>query len=320
MASPAQTLTIGKHQLRVTNADKVLWPKDRYTKGDLVAYYRAVAKWLLPYLEGRPLTLQRWPDGVDKWSFFEKDVPRGAPDWIKRVTLPSSGKRATVNYIVCDDEATLVYVANLAAITLHVWTSRLPKLDNPDFVLFDLDPWEGCTLATLARVALTVREALQALGLEPLVKTSGGTGVHVILRLQPEYDYDTVKAFAEVVARHIAEEHPKEVTLERTIRKRPRGTVYLDWVQVGKGKTIVPPFVVRARPGAPVSWPLHWDDITAMSRKKTRATTSEFARWNMRNAPGLLRIGGDPWGKAGGSRYRLERALRKATKLWAEAD
>lgn len=316
MARTVQALQVAGRALQVSNPDKVLWPDDGLTKGDLIAYYRAVARWLLPYLHARPLTLQRWPDGIERWSFFEKDAPRGTPDWVKTISLPSSGKRSTVRYILCDDEATLVFVANLAAITLHVWTSRVEALDNPDYVLFDLDPWEGCTLKTLATVALDVRAALAELGLDPVVKTSGGTGLHVILRLAPKYGYDTVKAFAELVARHVAERNPSKVTLERTIKKRKRGTVYIDWVQVGKGKTIVPPFVVRARPGAPVSMPLEWKAVEEMSRKTVRDPLREFARWSLRNVPALLKKSGDPWA-AGGQRYSLEAALRKATKAWA---
>ncbi len=316
MARTVETLSIGGHVLQISNAGKVLFPEDGYTKGDLIAYYRSVAKWLLPYLRGRPLTLQRWPDGIHHQSFFEKDAPRGTPDWVKTVSLPSTGKRDVVRYIVCDDEATLVFVANLAAITLHVWTSRVGSLDYPDYVLFDLDPWEGCTLKTLALVALAVRAALTELKLQPIVKTSGGTGLHVLLQLAPKYDYDSVKAFAELVARHIAEGNPKNVTLERMTRKRPRGTVYIDWVQVGKGKTIVPPFVVRARPGAPVSMPLEWSDVAAMSRKSVRDPLREFARWTIRNVPALLKKDGDPWQAGGGKKHSLEAALRAARKAW----
>jgi len=170
----------------------------------------------------------------------------------------------------------------------------------------------GMGALRLRRLAADVAE----LGLDPVVKTSGGTGLHVILRLAPKYDYDAVKAFAELVARHVAERNPSKVTLERMIKKRKRGTVYIDWVQVGKGKTIVPPFVVRARPGAPVSMPLEWKAVDEMSRKAVRDPLREFARWSMRNVPALLKKSGDPWA-AGGKRHSLETALRKATKAWA---
>ncbi|MBC5806427.1 MAG: non-homologous end-joining DNA ligase [Candidatus Eremiobacter antarcticus] len=305
-----QIVAIGGKRVKLTNLDKVLWPADGYTKGDLIAYYRDVASWLLPYLRGRPLTLQRFPNGIDEGSFFEKDVPRGAPDWVKTIELPAYGRHASVEYILCDDEATLAFVANLASITLHVWTSQVGTLDNPDCALFDLDPWEGCSLSTLASVALELRDMLKHVGLGPLVKTSGGTGLHVIVTLAPKHDYDTVKAFAEVIARGLAEERPRQVTLERTIAKRPRGTVYIDWVQVGKGKTIVPPYVVRARKGAPVSMPLAWSDVEAMVRKKARDPHSEFARWSIANVRALLAQNGDPWKREARKKQSLEFALR----------
>ena len=153
MSRPAaQTLELNGRTLTLSNRDKVLWPKDGYTKGDLVAYYRAVAAFILPYLAGRPLTLERYPDGIEDQSFFEKNASRFVPSWVPTVTVKSEfGRHESVRFIVCNDEATLVYVANLAAIVLHVWTSRDGSLDVPEFLFFDLDPHDGCTLATLSR-------------------------------------------------------------------------------------------------------------------------------------------------------------------------
>ena len=174
MATTKKTIIeIGGKKLAVTNLDKVLFPKDRITKGDLIAYYRAVAPYILPYVEKRPLTLERFPDGIGKAGWWEKQIPRGLPEWVPTVKVRTEyGRHAGghVEFIVCNDEATLAYVANLAAITLHVWTSREPKLDNPDFLLIDLDRGEGCTLATLCAVALLFRDAVRELGLEPLVR------------------------------------------------------------------------------------------------------------------------------------------------------
>ena len=196
---------VGNRNLSLSNLDKVLWPRDGYTKGDLINYYQSVAPYAVPHLEGRPLTLQRYPNGIDGETFFEKQMPRGIPDWIERVTVPTpGGSRSHVTFMLCNDAASLVYVANLAAIVLHVWTSRVEDLDEPDFVIFDLDPGETCTLKTLATVALGFRSLLGDIGLKPLVKTTGGYGVHVVLPLAPGYSYDTAKAFAEVVARRAA--------------------------------------------------------------------------------------------------------------------
>ena len=316
MSANKTLVAVGKHQLAVTNLDKVFFPRDGITKGDLIAYYRGVAGFILPYLKGRPLTLERFPDGIDRSGWWEKQIPRGLPEWVRTVTVTSAfGRRSSVEFIVCEDEATLAYVANLAAITLHVWTSREPKLDVPDFLLIDLDRGDGCTLATLCRVALRFREAAEEIGLRALVKTTGGSGLHVVIPLEARYDYDVVKGFSELLARHIHREAPGDTTLERTIRKRPTGTVYLDYVQVGRGKTLVPPFSVRARDRAPVSMPLAWDEIETLRRKRVADPAREWPRWNLVTVPAILRKSGDPWEKQWRGQ-RLESALVKARKRW----
>jgi len=313
-AAPRTTLEVAGRSLSISNIDKVLWPRDGFTKGDLIAYYRAVAPFIVPYLHGRPLTLERFPDGIDGEAWWEKNAHRGLPAWIPTVAVPSSGGRhETIAFMVCDDEPALVYVANLAGIVLHVWISREPTLDVPDFILFDLDPWEGCTIANLA---IAFRDALQEIGLKPLVKTTGGAGFHVLVPLQPRYDYDLVKGFGELIAHHINGLLPERTTLERMTKKRPAGTVYLDWVQVGKGKTLVAPYSVRARDGAPVSMPLDWDTVDAMRRKRAKETESEMLRWTIRNVPGLLAKNGDPW-VDGWKPQRLEAALKNARSLWS---
>jgi bifunctional non-homologous end joining protein LigD len=319
MAAATKTLVaIGKRRLPVTNLQKVLFPKDGITKGDLIDYYRSVAPYILPYLHGRPLTLERFPDGIGKSGWWEKQIPRGLPDWVKTVKVPTSyGRHAggKVEFMVCEDEPALAYVANLAAVTLHVWTSKLPELETPDFLLIDLDRGDGCTLATLCKVALIFRDTVEELGLEPLVKTTGGSGLHVVIALAPRYDYDLVKGFSELLARRVHAEAPEATTLERSVGKRPPGVVYLDWVQVGKGKTLVPPYSVRARDRAPVSMPLAWDDIVALSRKRVADPANEWARWNLETVPALLKKSGDPW-RGQWKAQRLESALKRAQRNW----
>ena len=317
MPATKETLEIDGRTLALSNRAKVLWPNDGYSKGDLVAYYRAVAPYLLHHIAGRPLTLQRYPDGIDGPSFFEKHASKNAPGWVPTVTVKSeAGKRDEVRFMLCNDEATLVYVANLAAIVLHVWTSHVPTLDTPEFLFFDLDPFDGCTLATLAKVALGLRAELREIGLEPLVKSSGGSGLHAVIPLVPEYSYDFCKGFAELIARRLHERLPEQTTVERMPAKRPRGTVYLDYVQVGKGKTLVAPFSVRARAGAPVSMPLDWSEIEAMSRKRAKDTEGEFARYTLKNVPALLEKRGDLWGVAHWKPQQLEPALKRARDSW----
>jgi bifunctional non-homologous end joining protein LigD len=316
--SPGTTVTIDGRTLTLTNLDKVLFPRDGYTKGDLIAYYRAVAPVILPYLRDNPLTMERFPDGIDvPRGIWEKQMPRFTPDWVQRVTIaPSTGEPRKVTYIVCGDEATLVWVANLAAITLHIWYSHVPTLDTPDVILLDLDPGERCPIARLAKVALAFREELEGLGIRSYVKTTGGMGLHVLIPLEPHYDYEVAKGVSELIARRIHTVLPDETTLERTIARRPEDRVYLDWVQVGKGKTYVAPFTVRARDGAPVSMPLPWREVEAMRRKRSPETTAEMRRWTIRNVPGLIAKDGDPWRREGWKPQALEGALSRARSLW----
>jgi bifunctional non-homologous end joining protein LigD len=308
-------VTVDGHTMPFSNLDKVLWPRDGHTKGDLIAYYRAVAPFALPHITGRPLTLERYPDGIDAEGWWGKQIPRGLPSWVPTVRTGASTRHESVEFIVCDDEATLAYVANLAAIVLHVWYSHTPTLDVPDFILIDLDPWEGCTLATLARVALAVRDELTAIGVEPLVKTTGGSGLHVVVPLEPRYDWEMAKGFSELIAHRVHGVLPSHTTLERMTAKRPPGTVYLDYVQVGKGKTYVAPFSARPRDHAPVSMPITWGEVEAMRRKRAKETMTEMTRWTIGNVPELLAAHGDPWAE-GWTPHHLETVLTLARTLW----
>ena len=319
MAEERVNVRVGARTLSLSNLAKVLWPRDRYTKGDLIDYYRAVAPYALPHLRERPLTLQRYPNGIDGEAFFEKQMPRGMPDWVDRITIPTpGGTRSHVTFPMCNDAPSLVYVANLAAIVLHIWTSRAGALDEPDFVIFDLDPGERCTLKTLTTVALEVRDLLEAIGLKPLVKTTGGYGLHVVVPLASGYSYETAKIFAELVARRAAAELGEAATLARTIAKRPQTAVYIDFVQVGQGKTIVAPYSVRARDGAPVSTPLHWSEVEALARRRGSVAPADiFATYTMATTPKRLEREGDLWGSKVWKKQRLEPAIAKAQKLWS---
>ena len=315
MPAAKSEATIGGRKLTLSNLDKVLWPRDGYTKGDLITYYRSVAQWILPHLENRPLTLQRWPDGIDHQAFFEKQAPRFKPDWIPTIALAADEHSRKVSYMLCNDEATLAWCANLASIVLHVWYSHVPTTDVPDYALFDLDTCEKTTMKTLLTVALAFRDALAEIGLPSLVKTSGGSGLHVVIPLKPQYSYDTVRQFAEITARHIAAQLPGLTTLERTISRRPSTAVYLDWVQVGRGKTVVPPYAVRARDGAPVSMPLDWSEIEALGKKRA-SPEAVIAQWTLKNAVKRLKTAGDLWDKRHWRATALEPALRKAQRAW----
>jgi len=318
MSEPRVAVRIGSRSLSLSNLTKVLYPRDGFTKGDVIDYYRRIAPRIIPHLRGRPLTLQRYPNGIDAASFFEKHIPKGTPDWVDRIDTVASEGGASVTYIICNDEPTLVFVANLAALILHAWTSRVASLDEPDFVFFDLDPGERCTIKTLARVALALRDTLQSIGLRALVKTSGGMGLHVVVPLRTRYDYDTVKAFAAVIAHQMRVVCGADVALERTIKQRDDRAVYMDYVQVGRGKTFVVPYSLRARDGAPVSTPLDWNEVEEFARKRTGALPEKvLAAYTMRTIFKRVDADGDLWGGVHWRKQRLEPALAWARTSFA---
>lgn len=283
------------HRIEFERPEKWVWYESGYTLLDLAKYYVAVSPWLLPYLERRPIVYERYPGTINGPHTFEQDPPAGTPRWIKRVRVP--GHERVVTYVVADSAAALVHLVSLFMVTVHVWQSTTAQIERPDFLLVDLDPSEGCTLARLARAALRVRDALAQFGIEnALVKSSGARGLHVVGFVEPEYDYAVVRAASHAFARHLAREHRKQFTIEREPRKRPPGTVYVDWGQVGRGMSIVPPFSPRACDGAPVSMPLDWREIErcALSRS-SRPPAEYFRRYNIGNAVHALAERGDPW-------------------------
>jgi bifunctional non-homologous end joining protein LigD len=253
----------GRRELRLSNLDKVFWPDEGITKGDLLEYYRAVAPVLVPHLRDRPFTMRRYPDGIGGKAFFQKDAPSHMPEWIPRhralVSTRDGGRRKWVEFPLVDDELALLWMANMACVDMNAWYSRIDRPDRPDFVLFDLDPTPEVPWAQTIEVALLVRGLLDGLGLASFPKTSGGKGFHVLVPLDRRSTYDDTRAFAEHVAGAIARTHPKLATTEWS-KARRRG-VLIDANQNGEGKTIASAYSVRPRPGAPVSTPLSWDEV-----------------------------------------------------------
>jgi bifunctional non-homologous end joining protein LigD len=316
--APPETLTFGATQVSITHPDRVLFPADGITKAELVHYYRDVARFMLPYVEHRPLTLQRFPEGIDGFSFFEKKAPKGLPDWVATTEQPRADGAGKVNYPMANDARALAWFANLASIAFHVWISRVESIRSPDYLLFDLDPFEGCTVRTLAEVAIGLRDELHAVGLETVVKTTGGKGLHVLAPLAPGYSYEDGRAMNEIVAHRMRARLPAAVTLERTKAKRAEGTVYFDWAQLGLGRTMVAPFSVRPRPSAPVSTPITWSEVEAMTSDRSKHPTAvTFARWNLKNVPPLLAQAGDPWKGRMKHGQALEPALEQARAKWS---
>ncbi|HEX3234202.1 MAG TPA: DNA ligase D [Gemmatimonadales bacterium] len=243
----------------LTNLAKVFWPEDGYTKGDLIAYYRAVAPWLLPYLRNRPLVMTRYPDGIAGKSFFQKDAPGFTPQWVRTERMWSEDTQREIDYFICDDAASLLYVINLGCIPIHLWASRTPTLERPDWCVLDLDP-KGAPFLNVVEVALAARELCRRIGLPVQVKTTGSTGLHLMIPLGRQCTHEQSRSLGELLARCIVERLPEIATIARQVSQR-NGKVYVDYLQNGSGKLIVGPFSVRPLPGAPVSVPLSWREV-----------------------------------------------------------
>src|SRR3989454_1085148 len=247
-------------EVKFSNLDKVFWPDEGYTKGDLIDYYRAVSPWMLPYLADRPLVLTRFPDGINGKSFFQKDAPEYAQAFVRTVTIWSEDSQRDLDYFVCDNESSLLYIANMAAILLHVWSSRVATLETPDWCILDLDP-KDAPFTDVVTVAKAVRALCDDIGLPTGIKTSGSTGLHVLIPLGRQVTYEQSRTLGGLLARVIAAELPDIATVTRQVQKRG-GKVYLDYVQNGHGRLLVAPFSARPLPGAPVSMPLRWTEVT----------------------------------------------------------
>ena len=251
------TLDIDGRLLKFTNLNKVFYPADGYTKRDVINFYAAVADLLVPHLQGRPLSLKRYPNGIDQDYFFQKDAS-GFPDWLHREELADDEESKT--RVICDDKASLLYLANLGCIDQNPYMSRLDTLEHPDFILIDLDPYH-CGYDRIVEAAQLVREKLRLIGLTGYPKTTGGNGMHVYVPVEPIYSSAQTRQFAEILARWVAAERPDLFTTPRMVSAREKGKVYFDYLQNASGKTISAPYVLRAHPGAPVATPLKWEEV-----------------------------------------------------------
>jgi len=269
-------------KVELTHPDKVLFPEDGITKGELVEYYRAVADRMLPHLHDRPLAFARYPNGIDAASFFQQAAPAHAPSWIKQVTVPKEDGEIT--HLLCQDEQSLIYLANQSAITIHSWLSRADRPDRPDQVLFDLDPPSG-EFGEAAHAALALRGLLDELGLPSVVKTTGGRGLHVGVPIVRRYGADELRAFAHSVCAVLTTREPDRYTSEVRKDKR-KGRLYLDVSRNAYAQLIVAPYTVRAVPGARVAMPLDWAEV-----EDPDLTPDRFALRNVKKR--LAEV--DPW-------------------------
>jgi bifunctional non-homologous end joining protein LigD len=300
------TLTIDGRALKFTNLSKVFYPGEGYTKRDVLNYYDAVAALILPHLKDRPLSLKRYPDGIEKEFFFQKNVREKFAPWLRTETIDSGHAAKPINYAFAQDRASLLYLVNLGCIDQNPWMSRSPHLDNPDFVLIDLDPQE-CPYDLIVDAALIVKRVLDQIGLTGYPKTTGGDGMHIYIPMEPVYSYEETRTFAELIARLVAQRNPRVFTTPRPVARRHKNRVYFDYLQNGRSKTIAAPYVLRAYPGAPVAAPLEWGEVRH---------GLEPAQFNIRNAPRRFAERGDLFAGVLAKPQRLENGLVELEKLF----
>ncbi len=243
----------------LTNLDKVFWPDEGYTKGDVVEYYRSVAATILPHLKGRPESMNRNPNGILQESFFQKDVTGYVPNFVHTTRVESESAGHSIDYLICDNEETLLYMANLGCIELNPWFSRVGSLQHPDFCVIDLDPGKQ-PFSVVIETALAVKCIIDVLKIPSYPKTSGGSGLHICLPLGARYSFDDSRNLAEAICRIVEQRLPDLTTMERQPGQR-HGKLYLDCLQNRRGQTLAAPYCLRPRPGAPVSAPLRWDEV-----------------------------------------------------------
>ncbi|HET7596911.1 MAG TPA: non-homologous end-joining DNA ligase, partial [Burkholderiales bacterium] len=248
-------------ELRLSNPKKLLWKDEAITKGDLIEYYRSMAPWLLPYLKNRPVVLTRYPDGINGKSFYQKDAPGFVPDWIETIPIWSEDTQRDIQYFVCNDVESLTYLVNLGTIPLHIWHSRIDDLTKPDWCLIDLDPKEA-PFADVVKLAKTMKSLCDEVEMPSFIKTTGKSGLHIMMPLGRQLTYDQSLQLAILFSRLVTDRHPDIATTQRTISKR-EGKVYVDAFQNRAGQLMVSAYSVRPAPGAPVSMPIAWDEVNA---------------------------------------------------------
>ncbi|WP_312994401.1 DNA ligase D [Chryseobacterium flavum] len=262
-AEKEKEITLNKHIVKLTNQDKIYFPNDGITKGDVIEYYQSVASYILPHLKNRPLSLNRFPNGIEEQSFYQKDAGEHVPEWIKTTEVYSESNDKYIDYIYCNDKATLAYLNNLGCIDLNPWNSSLPDLEHPDYLVLDLDPSKKNTFDDVIETALQVNEVLNSIKIKGYCKTSGSTGIHVYIPMGGNYDFDQVKDFAHILMKQVNKNLPKITTLERSLQKRASNKIYLDYLQNRTGQTLASAYSLRPKEGASVSMPLDWNELKA---------------------------------------------------------
>ncbi len=259
----AMAKTVSSKKLTLTHQDKVYWPDEGYTKGDVLNYYNQVSKYILPHIKGRPESLKRTPNGINGQAFFHKDAGNNAPAWMDTYPVFSESAHKTVDYLVCNTKDALLYIANLGCIEINPWNSRVISPANPDYLIMDLDPSDKNSFDEVVECALVIKTILDKGGADSYCKTSGSTGLHIYVPLGAKYDYQQARDFAEMIAHMTTEQLPGSTTTERSLSKRKKNHIYVDYLQNKEGATLSCAYSLRPKPGAPVSMPLDWKEVKA---------------------------------------------------------
>ncbi len=300
-----RVVTLNSKKVPLTNQQKLYWPDEKITKGELIDYYMEMADYVLPYLKDRPLSLHRFPNGIRDAGFYQKDVDtEAAPDWVKTVTLHAASASRDVDYLVCNNAATLVYMANLGCIEMNPWLSRVKNLDNPDYIVLDLDP-ENIAFKYVVETALAIKELLDKVGVKSFCKTSGASGLHIYVPTGGKYNYETCRLFAEYVAKQVQQDLPKITSVIRTKSKRNK-KVYIDYMQNSRGQTVASPYSVRPKPGATVSAPLNWDELN---------DDLAISNFTMENMGDRVKEVGDLWKDIDKTKNDLRKAIDKVESM-----
>ena len=293
---------MAKEKLELTNLHKLYWPDEGITKGDLIDYYSSISAYILPYLKNRPLSLKRNPNGIKDQGFYHKDAGDIAPAWMKTADIHSPSSNKIVHYLVCNEKKSLLFIANLGCIEMNPWNSTTAQLDKPDYFVMDIDPSDKNTFDEVIETASVVKEVCDKAGIDAYCKTSGASGLHIYIPCKKKYEYDTVRDFAEVIATLVHEALPSITTMERSLAKRKKNQIYIDYLQNSRGQTLASAYSVRPRPGATVSAPLEWKEV------KKGLHPSQFTMKNI-----LKRVGkkGDLFKGVLGKGVNIPQALKK---------
>ncbi|RQD75043.1 MAG: DNA polymerase domain-containing protein [Candidatus Syntrophonatronum acetioxidans] len=295
-------LIVQGQEIPLSNLDKVLWPRDNYTKYDLIKFYLDIGPYILKYLKNRPLVFQRYPGGILEKGFYQKNCPPEAPSWVKTIPVPSPRGKKVTHYILVEDIKTLVWLGNQACIGIHPWLSERDDLKVPDLAVFDLDPMEKVTFSQVVEISLAFGKLLEEEGLKGYPKTSGSRGIQIYVPLQKKYTYQEVRNFTLFFCRQVFNRYPHLTTLERKINKR-EGKIYLDYLQNARGKTINAPYSLRPLPGGPLSAPLLWEEL-----EEGAVNSSSF--FNLKNIWPRLKEKGDIMEPMLEKRQSIDKVLR----------